>query len=102
MHMSHFIGYYMYIETSRPRKQGDNAILQSQSIPNAEYCFKYWYNMNGAAVGSLNVSYSYSDGTRKLLKSISGGQGPNWKQALVPISTAYQDFSVSKLSLFVF
>lgn len=89
------LGYYMYIETSRPRRQGDKATLQSQNIPNANYCFKYWYNMNGASVGSLSVSYMYSDGTKKTLKSLNGSQGANWQQGMVSINDAFQDFTVS-------
>lgn len=89
------VGNYLFIEASQPRVQGDNAIIQSQNIPNAEYCFKYWYNMNGVGIGALNVSYMYTDGTKTLLKSLAGNQGASWKQAIVPIKTAYQDFSVS-------
>ncbi|KAG1653212.1 MAM and LDL-receptor class A domain-containing protein 1 [Nymphon striatum] len=48
-------GYYMYIESSTPRKRGDMAFLYSPVFP-ASYsttyqCFSFWYHMYGQTTG---------------------------------------------------
>lgn len=59
-----FQGFYMYIETSRPRKEGDQARLVSPffnvapknpySISNPPaYCFGFFYHMYGKHIGEL-------------------------------------------------
>lgn len=58
-------GFYMYIETSRPRKEGDQARLVSPffnvapknpySISNPPaYCFGFFYHMYGKHIGELH------------------------------------------------
>lgn len=48
-------GFYMYIETSRPRKDGDKARLLSPSFNinanSATYCFAFYYHMYGKHIG---------------------------------------------------
>jgi len=56
-------GFYMYIETSRPRLEGDKARLLTPSFnvapknpygnvaPNPTYCFSFYYHMNGKHIG---------------------------------------------------
>jgi len=53
----------MYIETSRPRLEGDKARLLTPSFnvapknpygnvaPNPTYCFSFYYHMNGKHIG---------------------------------------------------
>lgn len=85
------------MESSPPRKRGDNAVLSSQIIPVAPYCFKFWYYMYGSNVGSLNISQVFSGNppTKTLVWSTSGDQGPRWKSGNVSMSNAYADFYVS-------
>ena len=95
-----FTGSYLYIESSLPRKQGDNAVLQSQEIPipqnSGKYCFVFWYFMHGATVGSLNISYQLQNDNRKTqIWSKSGEQGRIWKQAFAEISVIPSSFHVS-------
>ena len=46
----------MYIETSSPRKRGDNAKLQlSVSRNEQQSCLKFYYHMYGGTVGTLTV-----------------------------------------------
>lgn len=58
-------GFYMYIETSRPRKEGDQARLVSPffnvapknpySISNPPaYCFGFFYHMYGKHIGEFH------------------------------------------------
>ena len=70
-------GYYMYIETSSPRRQGDNAILQvSVSGNGAAACLVFFYHMYGVTIGTLNV-YSGNE----LIFKVSGNQGNYWIRA---------------------
>ncbi|XP_054617075.1 MAM domain-containing glycosylphosphatidylinositol anchor protein 2-like isoform X5 [Dunckerocampus dactyliophorus] len=91
-------GFYMYIETSRPRKEGDQARLISPffniapknpySITNPPaYCFGFFYHMYGKHIGTLNAFLKQkgqmnSDGP---VWSLSGNQGERWKQAKVSV-----------------
>ena len=50
------LGWYIYIESSKPRKKGDKAILVSQPFKsNTIYCFMFYYHMYGTTLGKLNV-----------------------------------------------
>lgn len=62
-----FQGFYMYIETSRPRKEGDQARLISPlfnvapknpyGITNPPaYCFGFFYHMYGKHIGKACFS----------------------------------------------
>ena len=69
------VGKYVYIETSSPRKPGENAQLVVTVPKNGkEACLSFYYHMYGATVGTLNV---YSGRTK--LVNISGDQGNYWK-----------------------
>ncbi|CAH3189514.1 unnamed protein product, partial [Porites evermanni] len=42
------VGYYMYIETSSPRRPGDKAMLASPKYSSARgKCLQFWYHMYG-------------------------------------------------------
>ena len=78
----------MYIETSSPRRQGDNAKLQvSVSGNGAAACLVFYYHMYGGTIGTLNV-YSGNE----LVFSVSGNQGNYWIRAR---ETIYLRHSVS-------
>ena len=71
----------MYIETSSPRRQGDNAKLQvSVSGNGAAACLVFYYHMYGDTIETLNV---YSG--RELVFNISGNQGFYWIRAMKTI-----------------
>ncbi|XP_006793109.1 MAM domain-containing glycosylphosphatidylinositol anchor protein 2 isoform X6 [Neolamprologus brichardi] len=91
-------GFYMYIETSRPRKEGDQARLISPffnvapknpyGITNPPaYCFGFFYHMYGKHIGTLNAFLKQKGQTASegLVWSLSGNQGDRWKQAKVSI-----------------
>ena len=51
-------GYYTYIESSYPRKVGDQAILLSQVFsPGTTYCMSFWYHMYGKGIGKSAMSF---------------------------------------------
>ncbi|XP_063039818.1 MAM domain-containing glycosylphosphatidylinositol anchor protein 1 [Engraulis encrasicolus] len=87
-------GYYMFIETSRPRVKGDTARLVSPlynvtlsrgptGVTRLPYCISFYYHMKGKHIGTLNLlqrakSIATVD---TLVWSRSGSQGPNWIKA---------------------
>jgi hypothetical protein len=50
-------GYYIFIETSYPQKQGDKARIYSsiQTKVNQDICIIFWYHMYGPDIDRLNV-----------------------------------------------
>ena len=63
----------MYIESSSPRRRGDKARLNSPiySRTTTPSCLKFWYNMNGRNIGTLNV-YAVLSGRYQRIWSKSG------------------------------
>ncbi|KAM9476806.1 MAM domain-containing glycosylphosphatidylinositol anchor protein 1 isoform 1-T2 [Clarias gariepinus] len=91
-------GYYMYIETSRPRLKGDNARLLSplynvtaargpSGSSRVPYCVSFFYHMNGKHIGTLNVLLRVKSiaTVDSLAWTLSGHQGPSWKKANVVV-----------------
>jgi hypothetical protein len=94
-------GYYVFIETSAPRRRGDKAWLKSESLAgaaNTPKCVSFWYHMYGINMGSLNV-YVATNGSLPgdLRWSLSGNQGNQWNQGRFTVNSA-QDFDVSYCS----
>ena len=75
-------GNYVYIETSRPRRQGEKANLVSPQVSGIQ-CVKFSYHMNGGDVESLKVYQN--TGTLKELFTKSENQGNQWKKAQVQV-----------------
>ena len=74
-------GYYMYIETSGPRVQGDYAILISPMQRfSGIMCLKFSYHMYGATIEILDVTIN----SRRVF-SKSGNQGNKWFDASITI-----------------
>lgn len=81
-------GWYVYIETSWPRKANDTARLISDMIPStSQMCLQFWYHMYGDHIGDLTV-YLSSGTTKTVLWKKSGTQGPRWRHATVDVTSA--------------
>ena len=80
----------MYIETSYPRKQGDNARLISKSYTAVKggQCFQFWYHMYGQDIGTLNVYIQTGQNVGIPVWTRSGNRGNIWKVAQVAITTS--------------
>ena len=74
------LGNYLFIETSSPRKQGDNAKLELSVPASGPRCLTFFYHMYGSSMGSLNVF----DGNKNVFTK-TGDQGNNWFKAEVTI-----------------
>lgn len=75
--------YYMYIETSCPRRSGQKAILSSKTLSlGASSVLKFSYHMYGSSIGTLSVT---ANGVKVWEKY--GNQGNAWKTASVDLSS---------------
>lgn len=91
----------MYIESSYPRYEFDNAILMSPTYryySSGTRCVQLWYHAYGSDVGSLNVyklEKSGVQGKYEKLFSISGDQGNEWHVAQINFYVkSSQDFNI--------
>lgn len=86
-------GYYMFIETSLPRRPGDKAQLLSPTYPpTSGKCLQFWYHMYGRHIGTLNVRVKRAvqgKPTYFLQWSRSGDHGNRWRVAQVEGYIAY-------------
>ena len=86
------LGHYMFAESSRPRREGDRAILISPVFTGGEkLCASYWYHMNGTGMGDLVVTVEQIKENNPAFNTqltilISGNQGPTWKNAYFDIA----------------
>lgn len=72
----------MYIETSSPRVQGDNAKLVKSGLSfSTKKRLSFSYHMYGSSMGTLNVYV----GSKKIFTK-SGNQGDKWHKASVDIT----------------
>lgn len=98
-----FAGRYIYIETSSPRRPGDNAII---SLPNVNSAAKgpqckivFWYHMYGGSTGRLNVRLQKLGGALTTIWTKSGNQGNKWIQGVAMLGNSNNltgPFQVSK------
>ncbi|CAG5126615.1 unnamed protein product, partial [Candidula unifasciata] len=79
-------GFFAFIDSSTPRRQYDNAILNSP-VTSGEHCFIFWYYMWGDHIWTLNLYKGPSKQT--LLWTRQGTQGKKWLQANIYIDSAY-------------
>lgn len=87
-------GYYMYIETSWPRKYGDKAWMVSRNFqaiaPGSTPCkLRFFYHMYGDSAEKLTVYIrNYQNGTtQQKVWSQVGSQGAVWNRAVVQLSS---------------
>lgn len=80
-------GYYMFIETSAPRRPGDKARLISPAINgNTQQCMTFYYHMYGPHVKALNVYFILSNTTySNITWTRQGTQGNRWIMGQVQI-----------------
>ena len=71
----------MYIETSSPRQQGDNAKLNSPRLQfSGNMCVMFYYHMYGADIATLNVIITGNN-----VFTASGDKGDKWLRAAVDV-----------------
>ncbi|CAH1789268.1 unnamed protein product [Owenia fusiformis] len=71
-------GFYLYIEASPPRNEGDKARLVTPSITSSsEMVLTFYSHMYGATMGTLNV-YRRTGSNDNLIMSLNGDRGDIW------------------------
>lgn len=83
-------GYYYYIESSFPRKNGDKARLISSAIKPPGGCFQFWYYMYGDNINTLNVYVQTTPNLGLPIWTKSRTQGNQWNLAQINIKTRSQ------------
>lgn len=89
-----YSGYYLYIESSAPRKMYDLARITTPQFSNSQgsSCLSFWYHMYGANVGNLTL-YLQDGPTKKMVFKRQGNQVNLWlyyAATLRPISSKFQ------------
>ncbi|XP_070566222.1 MAM and LDL-receptor class A domain-containing protein 1-like [Ptychodera flava] len=85
-------GYYIFVESSTPRSEGEVAALVSGLFNYHQpdgVCMKFWYHMYGSYVGSLSISIEVEEGnsTESLfLWTKYGDRGPKWNYDQIHIA----------------
>ena len=85
-------GHYVYIETSDPQAPGNAARLQSTDFlpSNISLCLRFWYQMNGEDVNTLNVLVqNINEKGEGYLWTQKGNKGPEWLNAQLNVDTIY-------------
>lgn len=85
-----FAGFYIYIETSRPRKKDEKAILTLKGANSKTVCLSFYYHMYGGTINRLNI---YNNG--QIIWTKEGNQGNSWNKGELEISGDY-DVSVAE------
>lgn len=78
-------GRYMYIEVTSIQPNSKARLISNPLDWTFGRCFKFWFNMYGAHVNSLNV-YSRQMNTDTLIWTKTGNQGIGWKYGQVYIN----------------
>ena len=89
---TYFQGSYIYIEASRPRKEGDKAIIEAGPFKaNQNYCFTFFYHMHGEHIGELNVYQEWWNGTNRHLLWRNNASDDNiWRSSSLDIRSGKQ------------
>lgn len=81
-------GSYFYTEASNPNFPAKRADLVGPCVDLAGLgtaTLTFWYHMNGANMGTLNVDVWDGAAWTLGLWTLTGNQGANWQQAIVPL-----------------
>ena len=83
-------GYYIYIESSFPRRSGDLARIttpQYQSTGSGDACLSFWYHMYGQQTGSLTVFVQSNAGKQQVWQKV-GNQVNLWLYTTVALKVS--------------
>ncbi|XP_076365615.1 uncharacterized protein LOC143254397 [Tachypleus tridentatus] len=84
-------GYYLYIETSNPRRAYQTARLMTPWLNTSQtgFCLTFWYHMHGKSVGTLQAFLHRSKRNGQLEETLlfkeTGNHGDIWLQSAINI-----------------
>eukprot|EP00965_Chrysotila_dentata_P144423 4770152-Pleurochrysis_carterae.AAC.1 len=76
-------GHYYYIESSSPRRKGDEAWMQGPLPASCTLAVSFWYHMEGVSMGRIEV-WLRGDGREDRWQNVWRVEGPNprgWRAA---------------------
>ena len=90
----HYLGRYIYFESSSPVKSGEQGIVESKIFgPTQATCMSFYFSMYGDTMGKLTVYIQDMDklrpqnNRRKVWEKI-GNQGKSWQNSRITISSS--------------
>ena len=89
-------GYYIYIETSAPRRPNDRAVLVGPTLDGSSTrCFSFWYHMYGQSIGRL-IIHQVENGSSlpRTLWLKSGDQGNMWRHGYVTVTPHSKPYTI--------
>ena len=91
-----FPGRFLFIETSWPRLPKETARVESEVIMGSSTgtCLRFWYHMQGAHIGTLNVYLKIIGISTSILWSLNDAQGSSWLQGQIPVKSGRRNFQV--------
>lgn len=88
-------GHFAFIETSAPRQPNDRAILKSMKLAGTtDRCLRFYYNMNGVSIGSLNIYIQRDGETATQVWSRTGNQQDIWRLGTLTLASHNKGFIV--------
>ncbi|KAK2188835.1 hypothetical protein NP493_122g04028 [Ridgeia piscesae] len=84
--------YYIYIETSNPRRYNDRAIMLFPSFSQeSTFCVKFSYHMFGFHINELQLAKRSSSGHISKVWSMVGEKGNRWLSAAINVELTSSD-----------
>ncbi|CAL1541287.1 unnamed protein product [Lymnaea stagnalis] len=90
-------GYYIYVDSSAPRRPEDKARIETLKVPAynvSPVCVSFWYSMYGSTIGILNIYIKRKGVLGPVVWTRDHNQGSEWKQASLSVSGNGSEFSV--------
>ena len=84
----------MLMEASGQQPNTKARLISPTITSSRSMCLRFWYNMNGQDVKTLNV-YAKTRSLGNVLWTISGNQGGQWNVGQVTIRGVRQPYNVS-------
>lgn len=91
-------GQYMFVEASLTTVKHKARLVTGRfpATTGQGFCIKFWYNMYGVNIGTLNVIVKNRAGnlSESIVWSLSGNQNWGWKQGQAPIVSSKDSYQV--------
>lgn len=87
-------GSYIFVETSGGSPGLKGSFISPQLPSNQEACLHFWYNMNGAEMGDLDVIVQPTTGNGTTILHESGNKGTRWFEAKMTIPSQTQPYKI--------
>ena len=87
-------GHYVLMEATGQQANAKARLISPSYTSSRTMCLRFWYNMNGQDVKTLNV-YTKTRSLGNVRWTITGNQGAQWNVGQVTVRGVRQPYSVS-------